>query len=363
MSGIAETRAASPAEPVASWFEFWPGWLFHAPIVVQWIALGLRHGDLSLPTAANPYITTGGLCGESKVAILDQISGPHRALVAPYVAVRRQPDEAASLACTEAARLAAGLGWPLVAKPDIGCNGTGVRKLADPAALAAYVRDFPVGADLLLQQFVPDPGEAGIFYVRLPGQARGRITSLTLKSSPVMVGDGQSSLRALILADPRASQVAELYLTPLAARLAEIPARGERVPLVFVGNHCKGALFRDGAADITPALEEAIEQVARALPEFHFGRLDVRFTSLAALRRGEGFRIIEINGVGAEATHVWDPAFSLRAAWAAQFAHYAAAFAIGRANRRRGFKPSGLATMARAWRLQRHLLARYPSHE
>ena len=52
-------------ERPVSYFEFWPGWLFYSPVVAQWIALGLRHGDMSLPTAANPRITGGGLCGES----------------------------------------------------------------------------------------------------------------------------------------------------------------------------------------------------------------------------------------------------------------------------------------------------------
>ena len=61
-------RLAAPAQELApprplSCFEFWPDWLFYAPIAAQWIVLGLRYGDLSLPTAANPSITAGGLCG------------------------------------------------------------------------------------------------------------------------------------------------------------------------------------------------------------------------------------------------------------------------------------------------------------
>ena len=58
----------------------------------------------------------------------------------------------------------------------------------------------------------PDPNEAGIFYVRHPDEAVGRITSLTIKQPPVVVGDGRSTLRALILADERARLVPHLYL-------------------------------------------------------------------------------------------------------------------------------------------------------
>jgi hypothetical protein len=364
MSSTATERLAlkpRPA-PIASVFEFWPGWLFHLPAVVQWIALGLLHGDLTLPTAANPRIETGGLCGESKGSILDQIEGPVRASVAGYVTVLAAPDPAATLEAAEQARCEAGLEWPVVVKPDIGCNGTGVRVVRDLAELRTYIDAFPLGARLMLQRLITEPGEAGLFYVRMPGEARGRVTSITLKSSPTVKGDGRRSLRALILDDPRAGRVPHLYLERLADRLEEVPLRGEVVPLVFVGNHCKGALFRDGAGELTKPLEDAVERVARSLPEFHFGRLDVRYANKTALRRGD-FTIIEVNGVGAEATHIWDPACRLRDALASQARHWSAAFAIARANRTRGFRGSGLRMLFRHWRLQRRLLSSYPTND
>ena len=46
---------AEQQSPV-SFFEFWPAWLFYTPVVVHWIALGLRYRDMLLPTAANPLI-------------------------------------------------------------------------------------------------------------------------------------------------------------------------------------------------------------------------------------------------------------------------------------------------------------------
>lgn len=116
-----DLRRPDPAKPVTSLFEFWPGWLFYAPIVAQWIWLGLRWGDMSLPTAANPHIETGGLCGESKTAILDQVGGSARDVIAPYVRITAniQP------ALAEAAMRDTGLKFPVILKPDIGCNGTG----------------------------------------------------------------------------------------------------------------------------------------------------------------------------------------------------------------------------------------------
>jgi hypothetical protein len=348
------------ADPPVSFFEFWPDWLFYFPVVAHWIALGLRYGDFSLPTAANPAITAGGLCGERKTETLDLVRGPVRELVARYTAIVAEPD-AAAVAATALA--SAGLDYPLVAKPDIGCNGTGVRLLLGPDDLALYLSEFPSGERLVLQEFVSHEGEAGIFYLRHPDEPCGRITSITLKHAPVLVGDGRSSLRQLIHADPRAGRVPHLYLPRLARRLDSVPRQGERVRLVFVGNHCKGSIFQDGTRLATAALTEALERIARSMPHFHFGRIDVRFESLPALLRGEGFRIIEINGAGSEATHIWDPATSLWQAWRAQFFHYAAAFRIGAANRADGHPTCGVLSMYRLWRRQKRLMAAYPPND
>ena len=178
-----------------------------------------------------------------------------------------------------------------------------------------------------------------------------------------MTGDGASTLRALIEADPRHGRLAHLYLARLAGRLDSVPLRGQRVRLVFAGNHCRGSVFRNGAADITPALAARIDEIARALPLFHFGRIDVRYRSLHELREGEAFSIIEINGVGSEATHIWDPDTSLREVYAAQFRHYGAAFAIGAEMRRRGARTSGTRAMWRDWREEQRLMASYPLND
>jgi hypothetical protein len=360
VDAVATPRVAEKQGSPLSFFEFWPDWLFYTPVVIHWLMLGLRYGDFSLPTAANPRITTGGLCGESKLSILAQI-GPEAAdLVAPACGVVAQPD---GVEAAEAAMQSRGLRYPVVVKPDIGCNGTGVRLVRDAAAMGRYLQAFPPGETVVLQHYIEDPNEAGIFYVRHPDEPRGRITSVTIKQPPVVVGDGRSTLRALILADERARLVPHLYLDRLADRLDIVPEQGERVELVFVGNHCKGSIFQDGRGLVTPALTEAIDGLARSMPDFFFGRIDVRFASTASLRRGVGFRVIEVNGAGSEATHIWDPSTKLLDAWRTQFFHYGAAFRIGAANRRRGFASSGVRGMYRDWMNQRRLMALYPLND
>jgi hypothetical protein len=271
--------------------------------------------------------------------------------------------ESNDLAIAEAAMAAADLCYPLVVKPDIGCNGTGVCLVHARADLARYLATFPRLTRFMLQALIPHELEAGVFYIRRPGEKTGTITSLTLKSSPVVVGDGRSTLRDLIMADPRCAQVPHLYLPRLAARLHEVPATGERVKLVFVGNHCKGSTFKNGVKLISRELTERIDAIARSIPNFHFGRFDIRYESSASLRAGEGFRIIEINGVGSEATHIWDPQTTLREAYSTQFFHYRSAFEIAAANRAAGHKPTGFFALLRMWRTQKRLMASYPTHD
>lgn len=349
-----------PAPPVSR-FEFWPGNLFYIP-VWAWVGwLSLRYGGVRLPLLANPLFPAGGLVGESKTQILDLIAGEARSYVAPYIAFERtsaSPAEDASVAT--AALRAAGLKLPVVAKPDLGCRGAGVRPVRAPADLESYLAGFPVGERLLLQTMVDVEGEAGVFYVRVPGETRGRIFSLTLKYFPHVVGDGVSSLRELILADPRAGLLSHLYLPRHTARLDEILASGQPFRLAFAGSHSRGAIFRNGGPLITEAMTDRFDAIAKAIPEFWFGRFDVRFADIEGLREGRDFRIVEVNGAGAEATHIWDSRTRLRDAYATLFRQFELLWRIGARNRTRGFKAEPIGQLIAGWRRERRLIDTYP---
>lgn len=357
---VLATSGPAVSKPPVSSFEFWPDWLFYLPVVLFWILLGIRHRCFSLPTAANPAIETGGLCGERKTTILDQAGPAAAAWIAPYIVLTTTGDD---LARARGAMAAAGLVLPVVVKPNIGCNGTGVRLAESVEALGAALDAFAPGVELVLQELIGLEGEAGIFYVREPGSAAGRITSLTLKQAPILTGDGRSTLRELILRDERSGRIPDIYMPRLADRLDQVLRPGEPLRLVFAGNHCKGSIFSDGRQEITQALSIRVDAIMRDLPDFHFGRLDVRFESRTALRAGTGFRIIEVNGVGSEATHIWDPDARIWNAYRDQFRHYRMAFEIGAEMRRRGIRPTPLLELLSFWRLQRRLMASYPLND
>ena len=351
--------------PPLSFFEFWPMWAFYPPVLAYAAWLMLRHRSVLLPTAANPSFPGGGFYGESKAAILAMAVRHVPDWVAPFVRIDRPAAPAADLSAERDAALqtlaCAGLSLPVVAKPDLGCRGAGVQLIRTPAQLLAYLQGFPAGASLLLQRLVPCEGEAGIFYCRAPGQARGRIVSVTLKYFPHVVGDGRRTLRALIEADPRAGRLAHLYLRRHAARLDTVPAAGEAIRLAFAGSHSRGAIFRDGSHLVTPAMEARFDAIAQALPEFHFGRFDVRFDRFGDVQQGQGFTILEINGAGAESTHIWDRRTPLLKAWRDLMRQYRWLFAIGAANRARGFRPMRWADFLAAYRREKSLTPLYPA--
>jgi hypothetical protein len=319
-----------------------------------------------LPTAANPSFPGGGFYGESKAEILALAQRHVPQWVAPAIRIDR-PSAAAGLDTTVecAAALAeladAGIALPVVAKPDLGCRGAGVKLVRSPAELQAYLQAFPADASLVLQQLVPFEGEAGVFYVRRQGQARGRIVSITLKYFPYVTGDGLRTLRELITAEPRAGRLSHLYFKRHTARLDTVPAAGEAIRLAFAGSHSRGAIFRNGSHLVTPEMEARFDAIAQALPEFHFGRFDIRFERFADVELGRGFSIVEINGAGAESTHIWDRSTGLLTAWRDLMRQYRWLFEIGAANRRRGFLPMRWADFVAGYRREKALTPQYPA--
>ncbi len=311
-------------------WEFWPLWLFHAPVLGYALWLGWRHGGLTRFTAANPGIPAGGFVLESKSEILARLPPE---VVPRFEQLELPEDLDQRVAAAGRAMARAGLDYPLVGKPDVGERGAGVAILSREVELRDWLRFAP--PTVLLQEYVPGE-EFGVFYVRHPGGARGRIFSITAKRFPVVVGDGRRTLEELILADPRAVAQAPIHLERHAARLDEIPATGVEIPLVEIGNHCRGTVFLDGREHTTPELERRIDEIARSFEGFYFGRFDLRAPSLAALRAGSGLRVLELNGVTSEATHIYQPGASLLGAYRTLFAQWRLAFAIGAENVRAG---------------------------
>lgn len=312
----------------ARW-EFWPSWAAYVPLAPAMLWLSVKHRSLTVFTSANPAIPTGGLLEESKSAILQALR--HSKAVAPWIAIDpgQQPETNRE--------------YPVVCKPDIGERGRGVVIARTPEALLETVSK--ATEKTIVQDYVAG-NEFGIFYYRYPHQKRGRIFSITAKRFPAVTGDGRRTLKQLILADPRAVAISSVCIKNRPDAATTIPPSGESVQLVEIGAHCGGTIFLDGAHLNTEALENRVDQIARTFKKFYFGRFDVRAPSAEALQRGE-FRILELNGVAAEATHIYDPKISIFDAYRTLYRQWRIAYEIGAENRSLGHKPTPLRNLLR----------------
>jgi hypothetical protein len=335
-----------------------PKWLNLIPMVVQWIWLGVKHLSFTLPAAINPAITAGGLIGEGKSEYF-RIMGAHaRSLTADFAIFSNAGMNAVREA--EIAMRDAGLEYPLIAKPDIGWCGFGVRLIRDRGELVDYFGRYPLGEKIVLQRFITYEGEAGLYYVRDPEAAHGRLMGILLRSFPRVVGDGRRTVAELISAHPRASRLGHDGYSESCCDLGYIPAAHEIVRVSITGSTRVGGQYSDATSLITPALEAAIDAVARDMTQLHAARFDIRYESLAELRNGKLFSIIEVNGAGSEAVHAWDPRYSLRQAYRIVFQKQRLLFALGAKMRRRGHKAPGLLALAKLYRHQADLIRRYP---
>jgi hypothetical protein len=72
---------------------------------------------------------------------------------------------------------------------------------------------------------------------------------------------------------------------------------------------------------------------------FYYGRYDIKCASVAALKQGKDFSILEYNGCGAEPNHFYDTGYTLRAAYKEVLMHWKYLYNICMYNRSQGVKP------------------------
>lgn len=328
---------------VEKWFrwEFWPAWLFYLPMV-PWIAwLMLRHRSCTVWTAANPGIPHGGVVGESKYEILCKLPSQWRTPSAVL-----EPDALSNrLSAFEKICDANDWSFPLIFKPDVGQRGAGVMIVHDAEQVARYLEEH--AARTIIQTYHPGPFEAGVFYVRVPGEQSGHIFSITDKQFPIISGNGQSNLAELILAHSRFRFQKQVFLQRHASVLMKVLSAGETFQLTNTGNHCQGTMFLDGSHLKTPQLEQRFDEIAQQFDGFFFGRFDVRYRSVEGFLSGNDLSIVELNGVTSESTNLYDPKNSLWQAYSILAQQWSLLFRIGEANRLAGHKPTPLGAFCR----------------
>lgn len=343
-------------------FEFWPTWFFYTPVILQSLWYGIKYRDFRLPLVANPAIELSGMVGESKTDILELAGDYAKNWIPRFTTLIKSSDSIDEQLHTAKHQMTRHqLGYPIVAKPDQGCRGVGVQLIESDDELYQYISDFPVNARYMLQKKSAYQAEAGVFYIRYPNQAKGRIFSITLKYSPVVVGTGKHTLRQLIENDSRASQLSHLYLPRHQERLNDIIEQGERFQLAFAGSHSRGCIFKNGNAYITDQLATSLDTIFDDYPGYHFGRIDVKFKDIDSLMQGKDFDILEMNGASSEAGHIWDSKTPLKEIFSTLLYQYRCLYQIGALQRKAGHKVPTFTELFRALKREKDLIKQYPS--
>ncbi len=340
-------------------WEFWPAWCVYPPILVVVLLLALRHRSLRCATAVNPAMPAGGFVGESKSAILRGLASAGDAIAKHELLRASDSLETRMLLLAEFLREHR-LDYPIVLKPDAGQRGAGVSIVRDERAARDYLQRIAV--DCIAQEHVAGE-EFGVFYVREPGATVGRIFSITQKEFPAVIGDGVSTFEELVLRDPRAVCMAQHYVRTASVDADSVPARGERIQLAEIGNHCRGTIFLDGRHLLTPALTAEIDRIAKSYDGFHFGRFDVRAKDITSFQAGVGIRVLELNGATSEATHIYDRKHGIVHAWRTLAEQWRILYAIGKHNADRGAPVTSAVELWRAWREYGRAATTHPTHK
>jgi hypothetical protein len=306
-------------------WEYWSFGAVYVPIYIIWIGLCLRARSFFFFAASNPSIKNGGFLNESKKDIIPLIpANVHPRTL--FFSVPAEPSQVLQRLQQESFR------FPLIGKPDVGSKGRGIKKLIDQGDVKAYVKSSSM--DFHIQEFIDLPNEAGIFYYRLPGEAAGVISGIVRKEFLTVKGDGHSTIGQLVRQDKRA--ILQYASLEKVLDMREVLGVDEVRQLAPYGNHARGAKFLDDSHRVDGALTRTIDNLCRQIPEFYFGRLDIRYHDWNELREGRNFIVIEVNGAGSEPTHIYDPVHSLFFAWKEIIRHWIILWRISRCNHRRG---------------------------
>ncbi|CAM1357254.1 D-alanine--D-alanine ligase [Tenacibaculum ascidiaceicola] len=281
---------------ITDW-EHWPSAMFYLPNVPYAFYLAYKAKHLAFFSAANPCIKSSGNGTESKYETILLVPEKHRPK-----SVLIKPNTDFEIVCKNIQEQK--INFPLIAKPDIGFRGLLVEKIISKDALKNYLKKYTI--DIIIQEFLDYENECGIFYHRNPKNDSGKISSLTLKRFLSVTGDGTSTLKELILADERAKLYIELFSKIHQDKLTEIPIKNKVIKLTAIGNHSKGTQFINGNHLISDKLTTTFDKLSKSIPGWYYGRIDLKYNTFEELEEGIDFKILEINGIIAEPTHIYD---------------------------------------------------------
>lgn len=278
-------------------WEHWPTFMFYAPLIPFFIYKIIRAGNPIFFLVTNPSILYSGCGTESKYITL---------LKAPK---QYQPESILIPENTNYEDIiiqlkSSNISFPLIVKPDKGFRGYLVKKIDHKKQLENYFSK--INIPIIIQEFIDYDNEIGVFYHRNPGEPKGQITSITIKKYLTLNGNGIKTLSELILNDNRAFLYYDLLKKIHLEKMDEIVPKNNKITLSVIGNHSKGTQFINGSELINQELENLFNLLSHQIKGWYYGRVDLKYQTFENLCKGNNFKIIEINGIISEPTHIYD---------------------------------------------------------
>jgi FPC/CPF motif-containing protein YcgG len=315
------------ARKVFYYITHWETWHWFAKYIIigpAWLWLCIKARTLWFFTPSNPGIEFGGFLGEAKSDIYKKLPDgfyPKSILVKPPQSI---DDIDLSI-----------FDYPVAVKPDVGMMGLMFRKIESPHQLRQYHAAMTV--DYIIQEFVDYPLELSVFYYRMPGEDRGHITGFIRKESMEVIGDGESTLKELISEYPRAQfRLSELF-GKHQNQLEHVIPKNESFVLSDALNLSRGGRLVNLNHEIDDRLLNVFDKISH-YAGFYYGRYDIKCESVEDLKNGQNFSILEFNGCGAEAHHVYS-GYRFLEACKILVDHWNILYEISERNKKRGILP------------------------
>lgn len=307
-------------------FEFFSIHRLYLPVLFYSLYQSLVFRKIHWYAYVNPRIYNAGLNEHSKQEVLKYFSKKNSI---PSFFIKKGSTQKQ----LEQKFLDSKLSFPLVVKPDHATRGKRIYKVY---SLDELLETYNNSVDYLIQETIDLPEEFAIFYVRYPNDDKGTVTSLVQKEFMKFIGDGKKTLMQLICEHPRAW----LYLTRMKEiftydELHKIVQKNNIIKASFVGSHSGGTVFYNKNHLISKKLSQYIDSLTKKVPEFYYGRYDVKAESFDALENGD-FKILELNAAIGEPVHMYDPTTTIIEGYSILLGYWSIMKKIALQNKKRG---------------------------
>lgn len=308
-------------------FEFWPVWVVYFPALFYYVFLAFKTRSLLYFTAANPGIELGGFFGESKINILNKIDKkylPHSLFVNANMPLNKLLQDFKKQ----------NLDFPIICKPNVGERGSNVEKIQNEEELILYHQT--LGQDFIIQEFITYEIELGVLYYHYPKTGESAVSSVVAKEFLTVTGDGYATINQLLQHNYRARLQGNALVNRIKIDPNTILENNQKLLIEPIGNHCRGTTFINANYLINATLIKVMDDIAKKMDGFYYGRFDLKVKSIEDLYKGNNIKIMEVNGTTSEPAHIYDPNYKLLDAYKTIFQHMKIIADISLQNHKKG---------------------------